>query len=158
MNKEIIRQAILTNLEEELQLASHAANEARDLATHEESIPETQYDTVGLEASYLAHGQSMRVAEFQEAIQSYRNLPMVDLDEDTPIRVTALVSVRYPDHTQKQFFIGPLAGGMLLSVENQEILLITPEAPLAKKLLGLYAGDDVLLPGSNEEVEIIAVL
>ncbi|GAA3925690.1 transcription elongation factor GreAB [Litoribacillus peritrichatus] len=157
MNKELIRQAILNNLEEELRLAIHAANEARDLATHEESIAETQYDTVGLEASYLAHGQSMRVAEFQEAIQSYRNLPMAQFDEDTPVRVTALVTVEYQDHTQKQFFIGPMAGGMQLKVAGEDIMLVTPEAPLAKKLLGLYEGDEVLFPDQNEQVVVISV-
>lgn len=157
MNKELIRQAILNNLEEELRLAIHAANEARDLATHEESIAETQYDTVGLEASYLAHGQSMRVAEFQEAIQSYRNLPMAQFDEDTPVRVTALVTVEYQDRTQKHFFIGPMAGGMQLKVAGEDIMLVTPEAPLAKKLLGLYEGDEVLFPGQTEEAVVISV-
>ncbi len=157
MNKETIRQKILLHLEEQLKLAIHAANEAKSLATHEESIAETQYDTVGLEASYLAHGQSMRVAEFQEAIQTYRNLPLFEFTEDTPIRVTALITVTMANGELKCFFIGPTSGGLELVIDGQKVVLITPDAPLSKKLLGLYEGDTLDFPGQGVDAEILTV-
>lgn len=157
MNKEAIRHAILTQLEDQLQLAIKAANEARDLATHEQSQPETQYDTVGLEASYLAHGQSQRVLELEATIQTYRKLVFRDFSDQDEIALTALVRLQYPD-VLKTFFIGPCAGGLEFEIEGGKVHLLTPQAPLAKQLLGMFHGDEICLPGQAQFVEILSIL
>lgn len=58
MDKQQLLVQISTRLQADLEVNMEAANEAREAAIHDESVPETQYDTIGLEASYLAHGQS----------------------------------------------------------------------------------------------------
>ena len=55
--------AILLALEEKLSIARSSTQRAIDAATDEETIPEHKYDTLALEASYLAHGQALRVQE-----------------------------------------------------------------------------------------------
>ncbi len=165
MNKEIIRHAILAQLEDQHRLAVKAANEARDLAIHEQSQPETQYDTVGLEASYLAHGQSQRVLEIDAMIQAYRKLTFRSFTDQDDIGLTALVNLLYPSGERKLLFIGPCAGGLEFTPEaegedgseGERVQLITPQAPLAQALLGAFEGDEIILPGASQPIEIESV-
>lgn len=158
MNKDLIRLAIIQALESQLALAIKAANEARDLATHEQSQPETQYDTVGLEASYLAHGQSQRVLEIQDTLQTYRKLTLTAFSEDDEIRLTALVTLLYPSGEERQLFLGPSAGGLEFTLDNRAVQVVTPDAPISQQMIGLYVGDELTLPGNNTHAEIISIL
>ena len=58
MNKRAILKKITDKLIGELEVYFRAAEYARDEATHEQNKAENKYDTRGLEASYLARGQS----------------------------------------------------------------------------------------------------
>ena len=51
---------ILDDLRQAYQGAMHAADQAHSAATDDQSVAETQYDTLAIEAAYLAHGQSQR--------------------------------------------------------------------------------------------------
>ena len=43
------------------------------------------------------------------------------------------------------FWLLPVSGGVLLNAKGVEVRTITPEAPLADKLMGNYVGDEVVL-------------
>ena len=58
MNKRAIIKKIVAKLTSELEVYFRAAQFARAEATHEQNKAENKYDTRGLEASYLARGQS----------------------------------------------------------------------------------------------------
>jgi hypothetical protein len=60
MHKPTVHQLILDKLRIDLDIAERAAQTAYETATHEENIAENKYDTLGLEASYLAAGQAKR--------------------------------------------------------------------------------------------------
>jgi hypothetical protein len=60
MDKFLLQQQVLERLAEDLLQAEQAARAAHDTATHEENIAENKYDTLGLEAAYLATGQARR--------------------------------------------------------------------------------------------------
>ena len=62
MNKRAIIKKIIAKLTGELEVYFRAAQYARDEATHEQNKAENKYDTRGLEASYLARGQSKQAA------------------------------------------------------------------------------------------------
>jgi hypothetical protein len=68
VDKTQIVAAIRAELERELAVIAKAAEDAQRAATHEESKPENEYDTRGLERSYLARGQAQRAAEIQRSI------------------------------------------------------------------------------------------
>ncbi|GAM58368.1 transcription elongation factor [Vibrio ishigakensis] len=72
--KEQLRSELIEILTTQRQNALAAADSAHDDATHEQSVAETQYDTVGLEAAYLAHGQSQRVADCDMMINRIKRL------------------------------------------------------------------------------------
>ena len=76
MNKRAIIKKIIVRLKEELQVYFRAAQFSRAEATHESSKAESKYDTRGLEASYLARGQSRQAAEIEAAIAEFEKLPV----------------------------------------------------------------------------------
>jgi transcription elongation GreA/GreB family factor len=143
MTKEQLLDAIITNLSADLAVLSTAAREAHEAATHEECIPDNEYDTTALEASYIAQGQANRAQEIRAALESYRTLPLTPFDDDTPIRLTALVTLEDSEGCTRRFFLGPLSGGMKIIDGNSEIVVITPASPLGRGLLGRKTGDEV---------------
>ena len=60
MDKFLLQQQVLDRLAEDLLQAEQAVRAAHETATHEENIAENKYDTLGLEAAYLATGQVRR--------------------------------------------------------------------------------------------------
>jgi len=147
-------EAILKQLNDNLLEAQAAADEARHAATHEESVAETQYDTLGLEASYLAEGQSRRVADIQEAITQYHQLPHTTFGEDSPITLGARVTLAQ-DGTHKHLFLGPAGGGLEAPDGDVLVTVVTPAAPLGAELIQKYVGDEVHL--GQQIWEIVAV-
>lgn len=143
MTKEQIVQNIVAALSADLLVFSTAAKAAHEAATHEECLPDNKYDTTALEASYIAQGQANRAQEIRVALESYRSLALVDFDDETPIRLTALVTLEGDDGTVRRFFLGPRAGGLKIGGSGGEIVVITPGSPLGRALLGLRAGDEV---------------
>ncbi|GAA5138069.1 hypothetical protein GCM10025767_19860 [Thalassotalea piscium] len=51
---------LITYLKNELSALVNAANSARAASIDEQSVAETQYDTLAIEAGYLAEGQAKR--------------------------------------------------------------------------------------------------
>ena len=143
MTKERMIQEIITALSADLTVLSTAARTAHEAATHEECLPDNKYDTTALEASYVAQGQANRAQEIRVALESYRTLALHTFDDDTPIRLTALVTLEDGEGNVRQLFLGPQAGGMKIADGATEIVVITPGSPLGRALLGKRAGDEV---------------
>ena len=159
INKKALVALISTSLKQELNQAISAANEAHAAAVDDQSVAETQYDTLAIEASYLAEGQSRRVQELQIAINDYQVLNLVNFDETTAIALSALVRLSKDNPDQHWFFIGPAAGGFRCSLAKQHITVITPQSPMGLALLGKYLDDDIDIKlGSNQLSDFIASL
>lgn len=159
INKEPLRQAIISALENNLNTASKAADTARDTATSKETVAENKYDTFGLEASYLAHGQSIRALELQQAIQHYEKLPLKHFEKNDIVELTALVTLATEENIEKYLFLGPEAGGLKIFLEKKEIMIITPRTPLGNQLLGKRLDDvvELNLKNTHTTYEIIAI-
>ena len=143
MTKAALLLQIIATLSADLATLSGAARAAHAAATHEECLPDNKYDTTGLEASYLAQGQANRAAEIRQALERYRALELRPFDEQTPIRLTALVTLEAEDGSCRQVFLGPDAGGLKLGSGAAECIVITPESPLGRMLLGKVCGDEI---------------
>ena len=143
MTKERIIEQIITSRSADLAVFSTAARAAHEAATHEECLPDNKYDTTALEASYIAQGQANRAQEIRVALECYRTLALHAFDDDTPIRLTALVTIEGGDGNVRRIFLGPQAGGMKIADGDGEIVVITPGSPLGRSLLGLRTGDEV---------------
>lgn len=159
MNKSSLIQKIIPILEVNLQNLINAALEAKAEATSEESKAENKYDTRGLEASYLAGAQARRADELKTTIDKISKMGLKIFDEDTPIDVTALVTLEDQDQISKQFFILPYAGGTKIQEDDKSVFVITPHSPLGQKLMGLKLDDEfqIRLNGKVFEYSILHI-
>ena len=153
LNKQQLVDVIVTALTQKLQQAIDAANEAHAAAVDDQSVAETQYDTLAIEASYLAEGQSKRVTEFQQAIDAFQALNLVDFDAASFVTLGALVQLAADSTTNHWFFIGPAAGGFRCQQDQQKVTVITPQSPMGSALIGKQQDDDIeiILGGSKLE-------
>ena len=147
MNKSVLREHILAQLRADLALQVGAAQLARDEATSEESRAENQYDTHSLEAGYLAEGQARQAAEIEESIKIISALPLADFPPGAPIALGALADVLDERGAAACYFLSPRAGGLELPFEGRPVLVVTPQSPLGRALLGRHTGETVQLPG-----------
>ncbi len=144
MNKRALIKKILTQLTAELEVYFRAAHAAHAEATHEQNKAENKYDTRGLEASYLARGQSRQALETKAAIAAFEKLTPRKFGAGEPIELGALVEVEQRSE-RTLYFIGPKAGGTEVTQEGREILVITPQSPLGEQLRGKKSGDRLQL-------------
>jgi transcription elongation GreA/GreB family factor len=160
MDKPALQQQVLTQLAEDLQQAEQAARVAHETATHEENIAENKYDTLGLEASYLATGQARRAEGIRQAMATWRQFRPRPYDARQGIQLGALVCLGNAQGEQQQLFLGPNGGSMKVRIGTQLVQVISPEAPLGMALLGKCEGDEVSLPGasSRQLFEVLQVL
>lgn len=159
MTKSHALQLILVRLEEDLGIALRAAQTAHEAATHEQSIAENKYDTLGLEASYLAAGQARRVEGIRLAVQRYRTLQLRPFDAERGIELTALVRLGDDQGGEQTLFLGPDAAGLRVGDGDEPFMVITPHSPLGQRLLGQGEGDaiELALDGTRRRYEVLAV-
>src|SRR6187402_1258922 len=93
MNKRTLIQKIVAKLTSELGIYFRAAQNSRAEATHEQSKADNKYDTRGLEASYLARGQSRQAAELEASIAEFEKLEVRKFAARDAIDVGALVEL-----------------------------------------------------------------
>jgi hypothetical protein len=151
MNKETLRQLIVAELDEARLNQERAATLARDEATHEESRPESKYDTHSQEAAYLAEGQARLAAELAAARTALAALPLPDFDATVPIALGALVELEQP-RGSAWYFLGPAAGGTSVFVDGREILVVTPHSPLGRQLMGATLGATIQMPRGRSRI------
>lgn len=140
MNKRDIIDAILEQLRAKAGLHLDAARAAHAEATHEESMAEDKYDTRGLEAGYLAAGQARQMEETAEAIRQYGSLFVKKFAAKDPIDVTALVTLEV-NGRREVVFLGPAGGGIEVRAGRDTVLVLTPESPLGRLLMGRRKGE-----------------
>jgi len=156
MDKTRLRQAIIERINAELEMQTRAALMARDEATHEESKPENQYDMHAQEAAYLAEGQAKLAAELQASIALYQGLALPVFTPTQPIGLGAVVTLDAAGR-KTRYFIGPRNGGIEVNFEDTEIIVLTPQSPLGRLLVGRRVGDTVNIPGRAVAQRIDAI-
>ncbi|QDK38021.1 GreA/GreB family elongation factor [Bdellovibrio sp. NC01] len=149
---------VRSQLLKDMAVLKEAARATAEAATHEESKPENEYDTRGLEASYLAGAQSKRIVETEELLVIYKHLEPKMFGPNDPISATALVQVELNDK-KMFFFLMPKGGGLNIDFEGQRIQTITPNSPLGEALLGLKVGQVAIVEKGDQvlEYEILSV-
>lgn len=152
MSKSVLQQQVCQQLEADLATLIAAAEAAHQAATHEESKAENKYDTRGLEASYLAAGQSRRVADIRRTLSAWRALQMRPYDGNIGIQLGALICLQSADGRRQRLLLGPDGAGLKLQDSLGEIVLISPQSPLGKLLLGQGPGDNVQVAQTHWQV------
>ncbi len=160
MDKFLLQQQVLERLAEDLVQTEQAAQTAHETATHEENIAENKYDTLGLEAAYLATGQARRAEAIRLAMGIWRQLRPRPYDVSKGIQLGDLVCLVDSNDKQQQLFLGPDGGSMKLDSGAQVIQVISTQSPLGKALLGKCEGDEVSIQVASieQQFEVLRVL
>jgi len=159
MDKFLLQQQVLEQLAEDLRQAEQAARVAHETATHEENIAENKYDTLGLEAAYLATGQARRAEAIRQAMATWRQFRPRSCDASQGIQLGALVCLVDADDHQQQVFLGPDGGSMRLVCGAQIVQVISCDSPLGRAMLGKCEGDEVTMQvaASLRQFEVLRV-
>jgi len=158
VNKQELMRAIIAQLVGELETFAKAARAAHAEATHEQSKAESKYDTRGLEAAYLARGQSRQAAELEQAIAKLRALPLREFGAGEETDVGAVIEL-YAKKDKSLYFLLPSAGGTEVAHNGDDVLVITPESPLGQQLVGKKKGDrfQLEIAGTRSEYRVAAI-
>ncbi len=156
MKKQILDE-LISRARVELAGLEASAKSNRDFATDPEFKAESKYDTRGLEASYLASAEAKRVEELKLEIQI---LEEVDVDQSKKlgeISIGALVELEHGNQKRKYFLI-PTAGGTIVKVDDEAVLVVSVFSPIGDALLGLKSGDDfeVETPKETRNYQILS--
>lgn len=159
MDKKKLISFIIKQLEKDLQLLIDAAQATYEAATHEESKPENEYDTRGLEASYLAGAQAKRVAEIEEILYIFKHTELKSFSSSDVIAPSALIEVLLDGQKKIYVLLMPKGGGQTLKFEEQIVQVITPSSPLGEALIGLRVNDiaTVEMGTQTKEYEVLAI-
>jgi transcription elongation GreA/GreB family factor len=159
VNKSTLLAAIIAKLSAELDTLTAAALASHAEATDAENKAENKYDTRGLEASYLAQGQSNAAEEAALALAQFQALSVRDFAPDEPATLGALVALSDSAAKLSHYFIGPRAGGTEIGHAGGTVLVITPSSPLGRQVVGRRVGDTLELAqrGRSHRFRIVSV-
>jgi transcription elongation GreA/GreB family factor len=144
VNKPALVRKIIAALDAELALSAQSARTAHAEATDEQNKAENKYDTRGLEASYLAHGQSLKAIETLQARQQFAELDLRPYEKDEPIELGALVTLE-SGAEEEIYFLAPRSGGLEIAHEKTTVLVITPQSPFGRQLMGRRQGEKLTI-------------
>ena len=155
--KPLIIARVIAHLDAEVLRYAQAARAAQADATDEQSRAENKYDTRGLEASYLARGQSRQALETVQAREQFAAMPTRHFGPDEPIELGALIALENGGE-HSFYLLGPSAGGTEVMHAGKDVLVITPASPLGRLLIGKRRGERVETSGSPRvSYRVIAV-
>ncbi|WP_318519540.1 GreA/GreB family elongation factor [Photobacterium leiognathi] len=143
MNKQMLLDDIQEKLKLTLQAATEAAMRAYNTATDDENVAENQYDTLALEASYLAHGQAQRVEECKADLVAYQKLQASLPQSFDSVLLGHIVTLVDEEDNTRLVFLGPTAGGVVLTLEGKPVTIVTPTSPFGDALIGREIGEEV---------------
>ena len=157
MNKIQLHQQLMIHLQRLLDNAKAAAKRAHETATSEENVAENKYDTLALEAAYLAQGQSHRITQCQADIDACINLPMAN---STKGSLGALIVLVDDNEQAKYLLICPVAGGVKLKWNEHTVLVVTPKSPIGAALLNQQVDDqiNITIVNKKQSYEILQII
>jgi transcription elongation GreA/GreB family factor len=158
VDKRKLIEHIRSEVEKDVETLTASAKATIEAATGEESKAENQYDTRGLEASYLARGQAKRISDIKEFLVVLKHVVLKDFGPDDKIAGSALIEVESNGKTSHLLMMTH-GGGVTVTFEGKKIQIVTPSSPLGEALLDLVEGDVAVVEqgDSVREYEIISV-
>lgn len=146
--KQHLQQALLADMDAEIERALRAANMAHATASDGNNRPENQYDTLALEAAYLAHGQSERIHQLQQLRIAINRWQVPVFDEDDELGAGALLHLQHPQQGDALLWLTP-TGGRQLTLAEETVHVINVKAPLVATFRRCTVGDDCLWQGQS---------
>lgn len=156
MDKQKILTLIIAQLSADLDVCEQAVSIARDTAVHADCLGSSKYETMGLEASYLAQGQGKRLLEVERALAYFEQL---SLPAPSPvIGLSSLVVLADEHHEQRYLWLAADAGGLKIDYADTPITIITVKSPLGSALVGKASGDEfeICIAGKTRAYTVVS--
>lgn len=155
-----IIEIICEKLREDLAVALNAANFAHETAADEENIPDSKYDTLSLEAAYLAEGEAKRAEEIEAALKAYEAVKLSESADHQQVTLFSLVRLENNSGDHITIFLGHEAGGVKIRYLNEPVIIVTSKSPLGSEILGTKVGDvvDIKINDKIIDYEVISIV
>lgn len=159
LDKNAVLDELRRILHRDLERITVSQRESQAGATHEDCKAEGSKDMRATEASYVAHGLAQRVVELREVVAQIGALRNLVFNEDSVVSMTALVQVEDESGCELIYYIAPCGGGVVISIAEREVSVVTPTSPLGEALLGREVDDEIALdlPRGRKLLTIIAL-
>ena len=157
LNKYTVLHHIVEQLTADLLMLEQAVALARDTATHADCLGSSKYETMGLEASYLAQGQGTRLLEVERSLKYFKH---IQLKESTSaVTLSSMLKLADEQDDKQMLWVASEAGGLKVQWGETEVTVITPRSPLGRALMGKVAGDEIAvhITGRTRHYELLAV-
>lgn len=154
--KSALLDELLQKARAELVDLTRAALETKNFATDQEFKQESKYDTRALEASYLASAEAKRVEELKLEIQILEEVILDASERLGEISIGALVELSHNERKMLYFLI-PTAGGTLMKVGDDSVVVVSVFSPIGDGMLGMKTGEsfEVETPKETRTYEIL---
>ena len=161
MDKTAYLKEIYQALKQQHQLACRSVAQAHDAATHEENVAENKYDTLGLEAAYLAHGLAVRETQCKEDLLAFIALrDAIGTELHDLIKLGSFIQLLDEQGSEQMLFLGPSSGGLKVNTSTgYSFMVVTPATPFGQALMGCRSGDEVEVVIAGEKVlyEVLSI-
>ena len=131
---------------------------AREAALSTPHVMKSKREVFGQESAYLANALALSIQEREDELRTLRSVRL----PERPNRavVGCLVGVGVSDASiEELYFILPVCGGMeALLPDGGSVRIVTPQAPVARALLGKGIGDELRLPTNPAQHRTIRLL
>lgn len=150
MNRGQVLDAAIAAIRDDLEALEAMVAMSTDEATNAESKAENKYDTRSLEASYLARGQAERVVALRRLADILTQAPREAGSER--VGLLSWVTLEDEEGARHDILLVPDGGGRRIPVGPESVLLLSPQSPAGRSLLGAEVGDAVELGRTEAEV------
>lgn len=154
IKKDIISE-VIKRLENSINNLKEQYKEAKKSAIEAPSKMESHSDPLKDEFNALADSLQKIIDTTEKGIRALGNISLSD--DDKSIKIGSLAEISKSDG-KRFYFILPSGGGEIIKniLDDKEVIIITPETPLAKEILGEKIGHKFVIAG--KESTIISVL
>ena len=153
-----VHAALEARISADLAAVAWSQADSQSGATHAESRPEHAKDTRSVESSYLARGLAERVVELRKAADRLDGFEQRVFGWGEGVALSALVCLEdEEDALRRLYYLAPTGGGVKLSLEGEEITVVTPTSPIGAALLGRTVDDGIAYhtPKGRREATIL---
>jgi hypothetical protein len=158
INKEALLGEIIRKLEAEIKKLRESFEEAKLTSIEAPGRMQSRYDTMGVEAAWVADGLAKSLEEKVEGTYKLKNFTLPENPEK--VSLGCVVGIGPEDGgVVNLYFILPACGGISITVDNNMIIqTVMPQAPVARALIGKSLDDEVIVRRDRKEPDTIQYL
>jgi hypothetical protein len=143
INKTALLAEIIHKLEAEVKQLRESFEEAKLTSIEAPGRMQSRYDTMGVEAAWVADGLAKSIEEKVEGVYKLKNFRMPEDPERVSIGCLVGIGPENGD-IESVFWILPACGGISIPIDdNLTLQTVMPQAPVARALIGKSLDDEV---------------